>query len=316
MPIISVIIPAYNSEKTIQESIDSVLTQTFSDFELIIVNDGSTDKTLELVEGIKDPRLRILSFENAGAAATRNRGIAKAKGDFIAFLDADDIWTTGKLADQLAAFKHEPSAGLVYSWSDYINFSGDFLCVGKRVITSESIEDTYAKLLVSNFLENGSTPLIRIDILKEVGCFDESLESSQDLDLYLKIAAKYRFVTVPKVQVKYRVTPGSITSKTAENEKKQVEFINKIFAQAPGKYKHLKRQRLSGFYRYLMLRTVEEEVSLKNRLRGLKYLILFVLYRPLILVDQYKFVFIMFSKISLNLMPKPLSNLLKRTLTS
>ncbi|NEQ54987.1 MAG: glycosyltransferase, partial [Leptolyngbya sp. SIO3F4] len=281
MPIISVIIPAYNSAKTIQVSIDSVLSQTFSDFELIVIDDGSTDKTLELVKSIKDPRLKLFSFENAGAATARNRGIANAKSDFIAFLDADDVWLPEKLVDQLAAFEHDPSAGLVYSWSDYINANGDFLCVGKRVITSGNTEDTYAKLLVSNFLENGSTPLVRMDVLKDIGGFDESLKSSQDLDLYLKIATKYRFVTVPKVQVKYRVTPGSITSKTAENEKRQLEFINKVFSEAPEKYRHLQRPRLSGFYRYLMLRIVEEkEASFVSVFKGIEYLFLCVFYQP------------------------------------
>lgn len=304
MPAISVVIPAYNSEETIQLSVESVLNQTLLDFEIIVVNDGSTDKTLEILENIQDPRLKILSCENAGAAAARNRGIANSRADLIAFLDADDLWSPEKLSDQLAAFKLNPSAGLVYSWSDYINSAGQFLCAGKRVLTSENHEDTYAKLLVSNFLENGSTPLIRADVLKELGGFDTSLKSSQDLDLYLRISEQYSFVAVPKVQVKYRIKPGSITSRTAENEKVQLELIDKTFAQAPEKYKHLKRKRLSNFYRYLMLRTVEEKNGFLSSLRAFRYLIFMVFYQPLIAIQQWQFLGVMLLKSLLVLVPK------------
>ena len=91
MPLISVIIPVYNGEITIKETIDSVLTQTFLDFELIVINDGSQDLTLKIVSSILDPRLKVFSYPNAGLAATRNRGISHASGEYISFIDADDL---------------------------------------------------------------------------------------------------------------------------------------------------------------------------------------------------------------------------------
>jgi len=91
MPKISVIIPAYNAEKTIRETIESVCKQTFSDFELIIINDGSKDKTLEIAQSIKDKRIKVFCYENRGLSTARNRGISKANGEYIAFLDADDL---------------------------------------------------------------------------------------------------------------------------------------------------------------------------------------------------------------------------------
>ena len=97
MCIISVIIPAYNAEKTIRETIESVIKQTFSDWELIVVNDGSQDRTVEVVSQIKDPRIKLFSIPHAGVSASRNRGFDNSVGQFIAFLDADDLWKPEKL---------------------------------------------------------------------------------------------------------------------------------------------------------------------------------------------------------------------------
>ncbi len=94
MPKISVVVPAYNSQNTISETITSVLQQTFSDFELIVINDGSTDRTLELLSDVKDARLKVYSYPNGGLPTARNRGIVRATGEFISFIDADDLWDT------------------------------------------------------------------------------------------------------------------------------------------------------------------------------------------------------------------------------
>ena len=124
---ISIIIPVYNAEKTIESTINSVLNQTFIDFELIVINDGSTDSTLEIVHKITDPRLKIFSYANANQAASRNRGIAKATGEYIAFLDADDLWTPDKLESQINLLKNNSTAAVVYSWTNCINEFNQFL---------------------------------------------------------------------------------------------------------------------------------------------------------------------------------------------
>ncbi|MGD1855757.1 MAG: glycosyltransferase family 2 protein [Leptolyngbyaceae cyanobacterium] len=304
MPTVSVVIPLYNSERTIGRAIKSVLEQTFSDFELIVIDDGSTDSSVNIVKTFKDDRLRIFLFDNSGAPTARNRGIEKAKADLVAFLDSDDMWTPEKLADQVPIITNTPQAGLVYSWSDYIDTQDNVVCPGKRVTASKELEKNYASLLVSNFLENGSTPLIKKAVLHEVGGFDVLLKSSQDLDLYLKIAAKYQFLTIPKVQVKYRITPGSITSKIASNEQKEIEFIEQLFLKVPQKFKHLKRQKLSNLYRYLMLRTVEEGSS---SVRGLIYLSKMLYYRPILVFEQWRFITVMILKALIGFLPDILS---------
>src|SRR5919202_5944333 len=97
MPTIFVVIPAYNAERTILETVASVLQQTFSDFELIVIDDGSRDRTVELLQSIKDERLKVFSYENGGLPVARNRGISRSNGEFITFVDADDLWTPDKL---------------------------------------------------------------------------------------------------------------------------------------------------------------------------------------------------------------------------
>ena len=149
MAVISVIIPVYNGEKTIRETVNSVLKQTFTDFELIIINDGSNDRTLEIVSSIEDSRIKIFSYPNAGLAASRNRGITHAASEFIAFLDADDLWTPDKLEAQLQALQKDTQVAVAYSWSDCIDESGQFI---RKASYSTATNNLYAKLLLTNFL--------------------------------------------------------------------------------------------------------------------------------------------------------------------
>ncbi|MEO1403422.1 MAG: glycosyltransferase family A protein, partial [Cyanobacteria bacterium J06635_1] len=109
MPSISVVIPAYNSERTIGDTVQSVLAQTFTDFEIIVINDGSQDGTLACLGAIADSRLHVFSYDNAGVAISRNRGIEKAKGEYVAFLDADDLWVPEKLTEQYQALQESPT---------------------------------------------------------------------------------------------------------------------------------------------------------------------------------------------------------------
>nr|MDJ0704594.1 glycosyltransferase family A protein [Leptolyngbyaceae cyanobacterium MO_188.B28] len=171
-PLISVVIPVYNGQSTIQETVDSVLKQTLTDFELIVINDGSTDKTLEILEANPDPRIKIFSYPNKGLSASRNRGIRHAASDLITFLDADDLWSPDKLEAQRRALQAHPNADVAYSWTDYIDGDSQFLQAGMHITANGNV---LAKLLTVNFIESGSNVLIRQSALKSVGFFDESL---------------------------------------------------------------------------------------------------------------------------------------------
>lgn len=247
MPLISVIIPAYNSEKTIQETIESVLKQTFSDFELIIVNDGSTDTTLEIISSIKDPRIKVFTYPNAGVAVSRNRGISHSTGEFISFLDADDLWTADKLEAQLKALQENPEAAVAYSWLDSIDESGNFLRPGTRTTENGNI---YDKLFLIPFVSSGSNGLIRRQPLIEIDGFDESLAASQDYDLYLRLAARYDFVCVPAVQILYRILSGSMSTNIRRLEATSLLVRERAFKESPQSLNpELKRYSIGNFYK-------------------------------------------------------------------
>ena len=179
----SVVLPVFNGAETIQETVASVLSQTCEDLELIIINDGSTDNTLTILAKIRDARLKIFSFPNAGLSASRNRGLKLAQGDYISFIDADDLWAPPKLQSQLEAIAASEGAAVAYSWTDFIDESGQFLHAG---IHSKVSGDLYERLFLSNFLESGSNVLIRRDALIEIGGFDETLKAAEDWDCFLK----------------------------------------------------------------------------------------------------------------------------------
>ena len=245
MPVISIVIPAYNAERTILETIASVRQQTFTDFELIVINDGSTDLTLDLLTTIEDDRLKVFSYRNGGLATARNRGISKSTGEFIAFLDADDLWANDKLELQLAALKAHPSAGLAYSWTYNMSDAGKLLY---------PVEPTYsgavhADLLLWNFLSNGSNPLIRRQVIESVGEFRPPATAA-DWDYWLRIAANWDFVLIAKHQVFYRHSANSMSTKLDTMKGDTLITIERAFAAAPVELQYLKKQCLSNTYQY------------------------------------------------------------------
>lgn len=254
MPLISVIIPVYNGEQTIRETIESVLQQTCSDFELLVINDGSQDSTLEIVSSFQDERLKIFSYPNAGLAASRNRGIDRASGDYISFIDADDLWTPNKLESQLKALQENSKAAVAYSWTDYINELGQSLNQGSHMKVNG---DVYAKLLLIDFIASGSNPLIRRQALLEVGGFDESLTAAEDWDMWLRLAARYHFACVPSPQVLYRISVNSMSSNVDKQETESLQVIEKAFSQAPNSFAYLKPFSLANLYKSLTLRALE-----------------------------------------------------------
>lgn len=248
MPTISVIVPAYNAERTILKTIESVQKQSFSDFELIVINDGSTDRTLELLGTIKDPRIKTFSYSNGGLPVARNRGISHATGDFITFLDADDLWTPDKLELQLAALQQHPEAGVAYSWTHFMDEQGESFHAGKPVFFEGNV---YARLLVGNFLDSGSNPLIRKQAIESVGKFDPTLGSCEDWDFWLRLAARWPFVVVAKPQILYRKTSGAMSSKIEVMEKYNLIVIERAFQSAPLELQFLKNQSLANLYQFL-----------------------------------------------------------------
>ncbi|HEY9850632.1 MAG TPA: glycosyltransferase [Leptolyngbyaceae cyanobacterium] len=281
MAVISVIIPAYNSEQTIRETIESVLQQTFSDFELIAIDDGSTDKTLEIASSFKDTRIKVFSYPNAGGAVSRNRGFSHSSGEFIAFLDADDLWTPDKLELQLKALQDNPEAAVAYSWLDAIDEAGKFLREGNHRTENG---DIFAKLFLIPFVESGSNPLIRRQAFIDVGGFDESLTASQDYDLYLRLAARYNFVAVPSAQVLYRISANSMSANVRRQEATSLFVRERAFKESPQPLpSELKQYSIANFYKDIMFRLLNMNPQRKRGLEAARFLWYAVKYDPALL---------------------------------
>ncbi|RUT02709.1 hypothetical protein DSM106972_056290 [Dulcicalothrix desertica PCC 7102] len=246
-PKVSVIIPAYNAEKTIRETINSVLEQTYSNLELILINDGSTDETLELINEVKDSRLQVFSYPNGGLSMARNRGITHATGEYISFIDADDLWTYDKLELQLEAFKKSPEAGVAYSWTICVDNAGKHFHQGVKASFEGNV---YKHLLVNNFIASGSNVLIRTEAVKSVGEFDITLKSCEDWDYWLRLAPNWKFVVVPKPQIIYRLSLGGMSSKVDVMEKYLLLVLERAFISAPLELQYLKSQGISNIYQY------------------------------------------------------------------
>lgn len=269
-PVISVIIPVYNGAKTVRETIESVLNQTYHDFEIIVINDGSQDDTLAIINSIQNQKIQLFSYPNAGLSASRNRGFARARGEFIAFLDADDLWTTDKLESQLTALQQNPQAAVAYSWTDHIDECSQFLRPASYTSCSGNV---YERLLIGNFISCGSNTLIRTQALSNVGGFDESLKAAEDWDMWLRLAALYEFVVVPRPQVLYRISPYSMSANISRMEAASLQVIERAYSQAPQSLQHRKKESLGFLYKFLMYKALQDCVKWQRGLKAAKVLI-------------------------------------------
>ena len=200
--LVSVVIPTYNMAAYVGQAIDSVLAQTFHDFEIVVVDDGSTDGTPELLAQY-GPRVRVLRQPNRGGAGALNAGIRAGRGEWIAWLSADDLWEPRKLEKEVEAARRFPHAALVYTDYVYVDASGKALSLEHFPLPSTR-RRTLLRLFRRCFV-NGSTTLIRRDVFDAVGFFDEADRYAPDWDMWFRIAASYDFAHVPEALVRYRI---------------------------------------------------------------------------------------------------------------
>jgi glycosyltransferase involved in cell wall biosynthesis len=210
-PYVSVIIPTYNRASLLERSIRSVLSQTFQNYEIIVVDDASVDNTDEVVSTFGDPRIRYLKHEtNRGGSAARNTGIKAAKGKFIAFQDSDDEWLPDKLEKQVKILVHSPPiVGVVYTGFWRIQGDRKEYIPGPEIQVKEG--NIYRELLRENFVTTQAV-LVKKACLAKVGQFDETLPRLQDWELFLRIAKHFEFRYVPEPLVHSFFTEGSISS--------------------------------------------------------------------------------------------------------
>jgi glycosyltransferase involved in cell wall biosynthesis len=229
MPRVTVVVPTYNRGQFVAEAIQSVLEQTFRDFELIVVDDGSTDDTTAVVGCFTDPRLHYVYQTNQERSAARNHGLRLAQGEYVAFLDSDDVWLPTKLEHQVTLLDARPAVGLVYT--------GAYIFEGQRTFTEQRPrwrgQALKALLMEDNVVcGSASTALVRRACFDRVGGFDENLRACEDWDMWLRIvAAGYEFDFVPQPLARCRVH-GTNTQKDAEKMARATRtFFAKVLAQ-------------------------------------------------------------------------------------
>lgn len=218
--LISVIIPAHNVERFIGQTLSSVLNQTHRALEVIVVDDGSADRTAEVVSAVieRDPRVRLIQTENVGVSAARNLAIANSRGEFIAPIDADDIWREDKLTRQLAVMcGSAPNVGVVYCWSAGIDEHNRIVLPTWN--NSTAAGNVLRDIVVSGIAGNGSTPLIRRKYIEAVGGYDADLVLCEDWKFYTALAGVCEFAVVPEYLTGYRLHLESASMNVLPMEK-------------------------------------------------------------------------------------------------
>ncbi len=215
-PLVSIIIPVYNGERFIKSALESVYRQSYRSFEVIIIDDGSEDDSISIIRSFSDP-IRIYHQKNQGAAAARNKGISEAKGKYIAFLDADDLWCSRKLEFQVAYLEGNPHVGGVHAhWRELANDEtpSEEDCSLSQGLGLRSDEDKsgliYGDLLLDCVLHTSSV-MFRSDIMYEVGGFDENLLKGQDYDCWIRISHITEIHKLQALLSFYRIHTSSIT---------------------------------------------------------------------------------------------------------
>lgn len=247
----SVVIPLYNKENHIQRAINSVLNQTAPDFELIIVDDGSTDRSFEVASAFQDPRIRIIHQENRGVSAARNRGIMEAENEWVAFLDADDEWLPGFL-DEISLLINLFPESIVAGTGYYLQDPGEALSVnvvGLPVSLGwRGIIDNYFTAISSTHPFNSSSFAVKKSALLEAGLYPEGVPISEDPSLYFQLALKGNFA--------FSYTPLSIYHREAENRTWRGPGTEELYVVKVGKEiltcEKISREIKDGLYEYLV----------------------------------------------------------------
>lgn len=213
---VTVLMSVYNGEKYLREAIDSILNQTFRDFEFLIINDGSTDRTMEILESYNDPRIKIINNErNIGLTKSLNKGLKMARGEYIARMDADDVSMPDRLKKQVDFLDDHQDYAVVGTFVKILNKDSEVICLLER-----PIEDTEIRgfLKRDNCIAHGSV-MIRKTCLLDVGLYDELMERSQDYELWLRLSKKYRLANIPNYLYMWRRHNENIEAKYIEEQK-------------------------------------------------------------------------------------------------
>jgi len=258
---ISIIIPTFNRRDYITIALDSVLKQTYKDYEIIIIDDGSTDDTKKVLEPYQD-KIRYFYQENQGIPATRNRGIREAQGNYIAFLDSDDYWRPQKLEQQIACFRENPHYGMVAIRCSSISPDGRLREKNRPGKSGWVLTD----LFKANFIRTSSA-MIKKECFDTVGMFDELLPECEEYDLWLRIAKKYPVGFINDPLAVYTDNPKGVSTDSLAGRLLRLKVLKKSYLKEcipPAIY----RKRLASNYHYVG----RHYLNRGEKSEGIKYL--------------------------------------------
>jgi glycosyltransferase involved in cell wall biosynthesis len=251
-PVVSIVMPAFNRERFIAAAIDSVLAQTFTSWELLIVDDGSRDGTAAIADRYAErdaSRIQVIRQPNSGVTVARNTAIRRARGRYIAFLDSDDLWVPDKLDRQVAAFQAHPDAAFIYTGYLLVDAEGRPI----RTVRPESRwqGDIHRRLWLEDNEILGTTLMVAREMLARVGLFDEALRGAENLDVRLKLSKLGPVFFVDEVLYHYRKHPDALTSRPDLMDAEHVRLIDAHFGGGPldASMRRLKRAALAKLHR-------------------------------------------------------------------
>lgn len=242
-PLVSVVVPAFNVANTIEETLHSIINQTFEDFEIIVVDDGSTDETPQILKTFKDTRLRVVRQVNRGLAGARNTGIQLSMGKYIAFCDSDDVWEPEKLELHVTHLNCDINLGLSFCGSSLIDEKGRFLKTSQRPkLKNISAADIFKR----NPIGNGSVAVFRRSALDVIAYrpanerqrdwwFDETLRQSEDIDAWMRfaLASDWKIEGIPGLLTRYRIQAGGLSANLHKQFETWSRMRDKVTQIAP-----------------------------------------------------------------------------------
>lgn len=256
--LVSVIIPCYNAEKTLQQTVASVQQQVYQNWEIIIINDGSTDRSGELANKLaKQHNIRVIHTKNQGVSKARNSAVEIAHGKYLAFLDADDLWHPGKLSKQLHAFQLNNQLGVCFSKVRFISSSGQTLnqysSVPAKALSAFG-------LLYENHLCTSSNIMCRKQVFIEIGGFDTTMSYAEDQEWLLRVALKnhWQVAGINDVLIDYRTQTDSLSSSLTKMEQGWETLIRKVSTYAPEFIQQNYDRSQAVYLRYLARRALRQ----------------------------------------------------------
>ena len=250
MPTVDIIIPAYNAARYLATALDSVVAQTYTDWRILLVDDGSTDNTPEILAPYREQlgdKLQYIPQPNGGLPAARNRALRESTAEFLALLDADDVWLPDRLEKTMLRFRERPQAGLAYGFVITIDPAGRQL---ETFATRAPVSEGFLAPQIYMRLIDLPCPSItfRRTCIDTVGFFDENLKATEDRDLCLRIALRFEVILVPHIIAFYRTSPASMSTDPERMLRAQLQFVEKHFG-APGCGRLQRRIALSRIYK-------------------------------------------------------------------